>query len=112
MEIADAVIEQLFISLIIPVVRPSSIKVFRHILCSAQSKPLFDKIVGRIPKVLQYVENSCKATPNDQTMQNDFQDMIDLVWIFVNKYNNYDDTYVEVVIKKKQIIIYRKDEMD
>lgn len=90
MEIADSVIERLFLSLIIPVVRPNSVKVLSHILCSAQSKTLFMKIVPRIPKVFPTMVNWA----NDSAIPPDVQLFIDLISAFVTKYGIYD---IEIV---------------
>lgn len=92
MEIADSEIERLCLSLIIPVVRPNSIKVFSHILCSAQSRDLFIKIVPRIPKLLQALNHS-----NDSQVAPDVQLFIDLVSAFVHRYGVYDLKFVEIV---------------
>lgn len=92
MEIADSEIERLCLSLIIPVVRPNSIKVFSHILCSAQSRDLFIKIVPRIPKVLQALNHS-----NDSQVAPDVQLFIDLVSAFVHRYGVYDLKFAEIV---------------
>lgn len=92
MEIADEVIVQLCISLIIPVVRPNSMKVLSHILCSAQSRELFQKIVPRIPKVISAIKN----TPSEST-DYDLQHFIDLVSVFVNRYNICDGTFDLIV---------------
>lgn len=96
MEIADSVIERLCLSLIIPVVRPNSVKVFSHILCSAQSKKLFMKIVPRIPKVFQSIQSSMNGS-NDSSIPPDVQLFIDLVSAFVHRYGEYDLDFSEIV---------------
>lgn len=94
MEIADSVIERLFLSLIIPVVRPNSVKVLAHILCSAQSGTLFMKYSKRIPKVFQTMSNF----PHDSSIPPDVQLFIDLISAFVNKYGICDNEIVSVCI--------------
>lgn len=96
MEIADSVIERLFLSLIIPVVRPKCIKVLSHILCSAQSLNLFMKIVPRIPKVFATMTNF----PNAPIIPPDVQLFIDLIYAFVKKYDIND---LEIVSKVKSV---------
>lgn len=91
MEIANTVIEQLCLSLIIPVVRPNSMKVFSHILRSAQSRELFLKIVPRIPKVLSAIKS------NGSTSEHDLQHFIDLMSVLVNRYNICDGTLDSIV---------------
>lgn len=103
MEIADTVIEQLCLSLIIPVVRPNSMKVFSHILRSAQSRELFLKIVPRIPKVLSAI----KSSSNESTSEHDLQHFIDLMSVFVNRYNICDgklDSIVSIFFCFSQIV--------
>lgn len=95
MEIADSLIERLCLSLIIPVVRPNSVKVISHILCSAQSRTLFMKIVPRIPKVFQSIQNNL----NDSSIPTDVQLFIDLVSACVNRYGVYDPAFKEIVSK-------------
>lgn len=93
MEVANAVIEPLFISLIIPVVRPNTIKVFSHIICSAQSRALFMKIMPRIPKTLQTV----KLGPNDASHASDLQHFVDIISAFIKKFNTFDGIFDEIV---------------
>lgn len=93
MEVANAVIEALFISLIIPVVRPNTIKVFSHILCSAQSRSLFMKIMPRIPKILQ----SVKVGSSDASHAADLQHFVDIISAFIKKFNTFDGTFDEIV---------------
>lgn len=90
MEIADSEIERLCISLIIPVVRPNSVKVFSHILCSAQSRELFMKIVPRIPKVFQALSSESPVPPDAQLI-------VDLVSAFIHRYGVYDLKFSEIV---------------
>lgn len=90
MEIADSEIERLCISLIIPVVRPNSVKVFSHILCSAQSRELFMKIVPRIPKVFQTLSSESPVPPDAQLI-------VDLVSAFIHRYGAYDLKFSEIV---------------
>lgn len=92
MEIADSVIERLLISLIIPVVRPNSVKVLSHIICSSQSKTLFQKIVPRIPKVLHSMQSNFSS--NDPAFPPDIQLVIDLISACVDKYGVYDNEIV------------------
>lgn len=96
MEIADSVIERLCLSLIIPVVRPNSVKVFSHILCSAQSRKLFMKIVPRIPKVFQSIQGNMHSS-NDPSIPPDVQLFIDMVSAFVRRYGEYDLEFSEIV---------------
>lgn len=84
MEIADTVLERLCLSLIIPVVRPNSIKVFSYILCSAQSKTVFFKILPRIFKVFQNIQ---KDYSKDAPIPPDVQLFIDLMVAFVRRYD-------------------------
>lgn len=93
MEIANAVIEAQFISLIIPVVRPNTIKVFSHILCSAQSRALFMKIMPRIPRILEAVRKG----PADGSHAADLQHFVDVISAFVERYNTFDGTFDELV---------------
>lgn len=93
MEIANAVIEALFISLIIPVVRPNTIKVFSHILCSAQSRALFMKLMPRMPKILHAV----KSQQSDGSHAADLQHFVDVISAFVKRYNTFDGTFDEIV---------------
>lgn len=93
MEIADSLIERLCLSLIIPIVRPNSMKVLSHILCSAQSKQLFMKIVPRIPKVFQTIQTHL----SDSSIPPDVQLFIDLLSAFVNRYGVYDPAFKEIV---------------
>lgn len=102
MEIADSEIERLCLSLIIPVVRPNSVKVFTHILCSAQSRELFMKIVPRIPKVFQVLKTS-----SDSSIPPDVQLFIDLVSAFVNRYGIYDTTFNEIVSIGNGFFVFR-----
>lgn len=90
MEIAESVIDGLFLSLIIPVVRPNTVKVLSHILCSAQSRALFMKIVHRIPRALQSILNIAQDSP----IPPDIQLSIDLISIFCTKYGIYDSEIV------------------
>lgn len=94
MEIADSVIERLCLSLIIPVVRPNTVKVLSHILCSAQSKKLFMKIVPRIPKLIQSIQSKPSS---DSSIPPDVQLFIDLVSAFVRRYGEYDLEFSEIV---------------
>lgn len=96
MEIADSLIERLCLSLIIPVVRPSTVKVLSHILCSAQSKALFMKIVPRIPKVIQSIQTSLNGL-NDPIIPPDVQLFLDLVSVFVNRYGVNDPIFRDIV---------------
>lgn len=93
MEIATAVIEPLLISLIIPVVRPNTIKVLSHILCSAQSRELFMKILPRIPRVLNTVKNAS----TDGSHAADLQHLVDVVSALVSRFNTFDGTFDEIV---------------
>lgn len=91
MEIADTVVERLCLSLIIPVVRPNTIKVLSHILCSAQSKKLFNKIEIRLPNVIkQCLVQGANIAP-------DFQLLVDLVSVFVNRFPIYNSQRDELV---------------
>lgn len=94
MEIAELVIDGLFLSLIIPVVRPNTVKVLSHILCSAQSRTLFLKIVHRIPRALQSILNNA----NDSPIPPDIQLSIDLIYIFCTKYDILDNEIVTIEV--------------
>lgn len=95
MEIAESVIDGLFLSLIIPVVRPNTVKVLSHILCSAQSRALFMKIVPRIQRALQSILN----VPQDSPIPPDIQLSIDLISIFCTKYGIHDSEIVSMDIQ-------------
>lgn len=86
MDIAECVVERLAISLVIPVVRPNSIKVLSHILCSAQSKKLFLKVESRLPNVVNAI---IKTVAHDADIPPDFQLLIDLISVFVNRFPLY-----------------------
>lgn len=115
MEIADSEIEKLCLSLIIPVVRPNSVKVFSHILCSAQSRDLFMKIVPRIPKVFQTIQGNLNMS-TDSLIPADVQLFIDLVLACVHRYGQYDVAFSEIVsvyfsafkLQAKSIILFRR----
>lgn len=94
MEIAESVIDGLFLSLIIPVVRPNTVKVLSHILCSAQSRALFLKIVPRIPRALQ----SILSVAQDSAIPSDIQLSIDLISTFCSKYGIYDSEIVSYFV--------------
>lgn len=96
MEIADSLIERLCLSLIIPVVRPSTVKVLSHILCSAQSKTLFMKIVPRIPKVIQSIQSNLNSS-NETNIPPDVQLFFDLLSAFVNRYGVSDPVFRDIV---------------
>lgn len=98
MEIADSVVERLVLSFIIPVVRPNTVKVLSHILCSAQSKTLFMKIVPRIPKAFHY---TVKNIANDSAIPADVQLFIDLISAFVTKYGIYEEEIVSLMFQKQ-----------
>lgn len=86
MEIAESVVERLCLSLIIPVVRPNTIKVLSHILCSAQSNKLFLKIEARLPNVIRAI---IKNLVPDADIPSDFQLLVDLISVFVNRFPIY-----------------------
>lgn len=90
MEISKSVVDSLFLSLIIPVVRPNTVKVLSHILCSAQSYALFMKIVPRIPRALQRILNFAQDAP----IPPDVQLSIDLISTLCTKYSVYDSELV------------------
>lgn len=93
MDIANATVEALLISLIIPVVRPNTIKVLSHILCSAQSRELFMKIMPRIPRIM----NAVKGGKPDGSHAADLQHLVDVVSVFVRRFNTFDGTFDEIV---------------
>lgn len=82
MDIAENVVEQLCISLIIPVVRTQTIRVLSHIMCSAQSKKLFLKMENRLPKAIPLIIRSVQ----DSDVPPDVQLLVDLVSVFVNRF--------------------------
>lgn len=98
MEIADSVVEQLCISLIIPVVRPNTIKVLSHILCSAQSKKLFVKMQHRLPNAIKAI---IKFSVQDADISPDFQLLVDLISVFVNKFPMYYDDDRDLIVSIK-----------
>lgn len=101
MEIADSVIERLILSLIIPVVRPNSVKVLSHIICSSQSKTLFQKIVPRIPGVLHNIQHNLNS--NDPALPPDIQLAIDLITACVQKYAVYDNEIVSAIVLRQSL---------
>lgn len=98
MDIAESVVERLCLSLIIPVVRPNSIKVLSHILCSAQSEKLFSKIESRLPNVFTAI---IKTNANDLNVSSDFQHLIDLVAAFMNRFPDHRSNELVRFLKKK-----------
>lgn len=96
MEISNQLIEQLFISLIIPCIRPNVFPVVVHILKSAQSHELFHKILGRIPKVFHQIENSLGTATNDISVR-DLQLLVDIVSALMVKFPVNNNIYNEIV---------------
>lgn len=95
MEISLAVVEQLFIALIIPCIRPNAFPVVIHILRSAQSLAVFEKLMHRIPKVIPAIESNIRAMSTDEELI--FQQLIDIIFALMRKFPVADDSYREIV---------------
>lgn len=99
LDIANSVIEQLFLTLIIPFMRQYVMPVICYILMSVQNDPtVFHKILPRIPKVLKQIELSISATSNmDSDIRENHQRLVDLIYTLRQHYSVTDGRYKELV---------------
>lgn len=88
-------VERLFVSLIIPCIRPNTIPVLIHILKSAQSRAVFKKLVLRIPKILPAIESNIRAMSMDEEMI--FLELIDIIFALMEMFPVRDDSYNDIV---------------
>lgn len=88
-------IESLFISLIIPCIRPNTMPLVVHILKSTQSATIFEKLVSRIPKVIPTVESSIRLMSVDEESR--FDELIDVIFALMEKFPSWDSTYNDIV---------------
>lgn len=104
LEIANDVIEPLFIALVIPFIRPHVLPVVERILLSIQhTSEVFHKIVPRIPRVLHAIDQSLSQN-GDYTHTEDMQKLVDITSALIYHYPVNDDTYHDLVSR----IMYRK----
>lgn len=97
MELSLNVVESLFISLIIPCIRPNTFPVVIHILKSAQSLAVFEKIMGRIPKVMPAIESSIRSLSMMTDEARLFQQLIDIIYALLDKFPVFNDSYKDIV---------------
>lgn len=95
MDISFAVVERLFISLIVPCIRPNTMPVVIHILESAQSKTIFNKLVPRISKVMPAIESGIHAMSMNEEII--FLRLIDIIFAFMEIFPVYDGSYNDIV---------------
>lgn len=100
MDIASQVIEPLCLSLIIPFIRPYVMPVVIYILKSVQNDAsIFQKIVPRLPKLLNQIDNTIRSAPanGDSSTVENLQLLVDTISALVLHYPAWDDTYKELV---------------
>lgn len=98
MDIAGHIIVQLFISLIIPIIRPHVMPVVLYILSAAQSQKIFDLIVPRVPKVIERIEHSLMI--GDETDEKYLHHLIDVISALTLQFPIYGG-YPEIVSEEK-----------
>lgn len=114
MEIANEVIEPLFIALVIPFIRPNVMPVVEIILTSVQHTPeIFQIIIPRIPRVLHAIDQTISTPQNgDVATGENLQKLVDIVSALILHFPASDGSYDEVVswwTKKKKKSISRMD---
>lgn len=95
MDLSLSIVEAMFISLIIPCIRPNSFPIVIHILKSAQSLAVFEKLVSRIPKVLPAVDSNIRTNSMEEEVV--FQQLIDIIFALMRKFPVFDDSYGALV---------------
>lgn len=107
MDISLTVVERLFVSLIVPCIRPNTMPVVIHILKSAQSKAVFKNLMHRIPRVIPAIESNIRAMPMDEEMI--FLQLIDILFAFMEMFPVRDSSYNDIVSEalEKKLFGYR-----
>lgn len=99
MSISLAIIEKLFISLIIPAIQPNVINLVVHILIHAQSIQIFKKINPRIVKVLTQMNSNMNLPSIEDRLEVErrFDLMIDIIYALLDKFAPYIENHEATV---------------
>lgn len=100
LEIAIEVIEQLFISMVIPFIRPNTLPVLIHILAMARSRDVLMKIWQRIPAILKRV---CEEYSGKE-IHPDIQKIIDSICLLIELFPIHNEHTPAVVSSQLMII--------
>ncbi|XP_075165352.1 deubiquitinating apoptotic inhibitor [Haematobia irritans] len=112
-QIALENIEQLFSSLIVPVLRPKVAPIVFHMLtCIDQTPEIFHKILPRFPRVIQILKQQSNSSKDySESTKVILQQLVDMTRALMARLYRYDDLYepIEIALKDFQSSRYIKD---